>query len=70
MLIRRRARLQTPLPPASLTLTPGSVDLAASGLQETTVTGRYEFLSADTSGETNLPVSIERVPSIDQSRYQ
>ena len=33
-----------------------------AGLQEIVVTGRYEFLSVDTSGATNLPLPIERVP--------
>lgn len=31
-------------------------------LQEVVVTGHYEFLSADTSGTTNLPLPIEKVP--------
>jgi outer membrane receptor for ferric coprogen and ferric-rhodotorulic acid len=31
-------------------------------LQEVVITGRYEFLSADTSGTTNLPIPIEQVP--------
>jgi iron complex outermembrane receptor protein len=31
-------------------------------IEEVVVTGRYEFLSADTSGTTNLPVPIEKVP--------
>jgi TonB-dependent siderophore receptor len=31
-------------------------------LQEVVVTGRYEFLSVDTSGATNLPLPIEKVP--------
>ena len=31
-------------------------------LEEVVVTGRYEFLSADTSGATNLPLPIEKVP--------
>src|SRR5580658_1576364 len=31
-------------------------------LQEVVVVGRYEFLSADTSGATNLPLPIEKVP--------
>lgn len=31
-------------------------------LQEIVVTGHYEFLSADTSGATNLPLPIEKVP--------
>src|ERR1700728_4601978 len=31
-------------------------------LEEVTVTGHYEFLSADTSGTTNLPLPIEKVP--------
>ena len=31
-------------------------------LQEVVVTGRYQFLSADTSGTTNLPLPIEQVP--------
>lgn len=36
---------------------------APSGqLQEIVVTGRYEFLSVDTSGTTNLPLPIEKVP--------
>jgi TonB-dependent siderophore receptor len=31
-------------------------------VEEIVVTGRYEFLSADTSGTTNLPIPIEKVP--------
>lgn len=31
-------------------------------LQEVVVTGHYEFLGADTSGTTNLPLPIEKVP--------
>jgi TonB-dependent siderophore receptor len=31
-------------------------------LEEVVVTGHYEFLNADTSGTTNLPLSIEKVP--------
>ena len=31
-------------------------------LQEVVVTGRYQFLGADTSGTTNLPLPIEQVP--------
>ena len=31
-------------------------------LEEVVVTGRYEFLSVDTSGATNLPLPIEKVP--------
>src|SRR5262245_50879983 len=31
-------------------------------LKEVVVTGRYEFLSVDTSGTTNLPIPIEKVP--------
>jgi TonB-dependent siderophore receptor len=31
-------------------------------LEEIVVTGRYEFLSADTSGTTGLPLPIEKVP--------
>jgi outer membrane receptor for ferric coprogen and ferric-rhodotorulic acid len=31
-------------------------------LQEVTVTAHYEFLSADTSGTTNLPLPLEKVP--------
>ena len=34
----------------------------SSALAEVVVVGRYEFLSADTSGTTNLPLPIERVP--------
>jgi iron complex outermembrane receptor protein len=38
-------------------------DKAPEGqLDEVVVTGRYEFLSADTSGATNLPLPIEKVP--------
>jgi iron complex outermembrane receptor protein len=33
-----------------------------SELQEIVVTSHYEFLSADTSGTTNLPLPIEQVP--------
>jgi len=35
---------------------------SANGLQEVTVTGHYQFLSADTSGTTNLPLPVEKVP--------
>jgi iron complex outermembrane receptor protein len=35
---------------------------ASSELQEVVVTGRYEFLSADTKGATGLPLPIEQVP--------
>jgi len=31
-------------------------------LEEIVVTGRYEFLSVDTSGATNLPLPVEKVP--------
>jgi TonB-dependent siderophore receptor len=34
----------------------------AASLEEIVVTGRYEFLTADTSGATNLPLPIEQVP--------
>ena len=34
----------------------------SGNLAEVVVTGRYEFLSADTSGTTNLPLPIEKVP--------
>jgi outer membrane receptor for ferric coprogen and ferric-rhodotorulic acid len=33
-----------------------------TALQEVVVVGHYEFLSADTSGATNLPLPIEKVP--------
>lgn len=39
-----------------------SSDISHEPLQEVVVTGRYEFLSADTSGTTNLPLPIEQVP--------
>ncbi len=45
--------------------TPGSAATSAASdddLQEVVVIGRYEFLSADTSGATNLPLPIEKVP--------
>ena len=45
--------------------TPGDTAVgtsAAEQLQEVVVVGRYEFLSADTSGATNLPLPIEKVP--------
>jgi outer-membrane receptor for ferric coprogen and ferric-rhodotorulic acid len=32
------------------------------GLEEIVVTSHYEFLSVDTSGTTNLPIPIEKVP--------
>src|SRR3984885_8504736 len=35
---------------------------ASTQLQEVVVTGQYEFLSVDTSGTTNLPLPIEKVP--------
>ncbi|MBS0420290.1 MAG: TonB-dependent receptor [Proteobacteria bacterium] len=33
-----------------------------TNLQEVLVTGRYQFLAADTQGTTNLPLPIEQVP--------
>jgi TonB-dependent siderophore receptor len=41
---------------------PSAPSSASDQLQEITVTGHYEFLSADTSGTTNLPLPIEKVP--------
>lgn len=35
---------------------------SANGLQEVVITSHYEFLNADTSGTTNLPLPIEQVP--------
>jgi len=35
---------------------------AADSLQEVVISGHYEFLSVDTSGTTNLPLPIEKVP--------
>jgi outer membrane receptor for ferric coprogen and ferric-rhodotorulic acid len=40
---------------------PGTTS-SSNGLQEITVTGHYQFLSADTSGTTNLPLPVEKVP--------
>jgi outer membrane receptor for ferric coprogen and ferric-rhodotorulic acid len=37
-------------------------DVRGEKLETVTVTGRYEFLSVDTSGATNLPLPIEKVP--------
>jgi len=45
--------------------TPGASGQSAAAddqPQEVVVLGRYEFLSADTSGATNLPLPIEKVP--------
>ena len=42
---------------------PAAADARGDSLQEVVVTShRYEFLSADTSGATNLPLPIEKVP--------
>jgi TonB-dependent siderophore receptor len=41
---------------------PSASSGASDQLQEVLVTGRYEFLSVDTSGTTNLPLPIEKVP--------
>src|ERR1700760_3578222 len=52
----------------ALSVQPVLAQSAAAGaatedqLQEVVVIGRYEFLSADTSGATNLPLAIEKVP--------
>jgi len=35
---------------------------SSSQFEEVVITGHYEFLSADTSGATNLPLPIEKVP--------
>lgn len=35
---------------------------SSNGLAEVTVTAPYQFLSADTSGTTNLPLPVEKVP--------
>ncbi len=46
--------------------TPAQDPSPATVLQEVVVTGRYEFLSANTQGTTGLPLPIEQVPqSID-----
>jgi iron complex outermembrane receptor protein len=41
---------------------PSAPSDASTQLQEVVVTGQYEFLSVDTSGTTNLPLPIEKVP--------
>ena len=41
---------------------PSALSDASNQLQEVVVTGQYEFLSVDTSGTTNLPLPIEKVP--------
>jgi TonB-dependent siderophore receptor len=41
---------------------PSAPSDASGQMQEITITGHYEFLSADTSGTTNLPLPIEKVP--------
>ena len=41
---------------------PSAPSDASNQLQEVVVTGQYEFLSVDTSGTTNLPLPIEKVP--------
>jgi TonB-dependent siderophore receptor len=62
---------QTATPPtASPAATPAAVPAAAAPptatdspkVEEVVVVGRYEFLSADTRGTTNLPLPIEKVP--------
>ena len=42
--------------------TPSASSEASNQLQEVVVTGQYEFLNVDTSGTTNLPLPIEKVP--------
>jgi len=42
--------------------TPSVPSGSSDQLQEVVVSGQYEFLSADTSGTTNLPLPIEKVP--------
>lgn len=46
----------------SATVNGGSSNANKSGLEEVVVTSTYQFLSVDTSGTTNLPLPIERVP--------
>ncbi len=73
----RFVRARNPWPPGTGILTlvlasavccaaANATDAAATGandqLQELIVIGHYEFLSADTSGTTNLPLPIEKVP--------
>jgi outer-membrane receptor for ferric coprogen and ferric-rhodotorulic acid len=40
----------------------GKISQSGGFLQEVVITSSYEFLSADTSGTTNLPLPIEKVP--------
>lgn len=40
----------------------GAVVNASSDIETVTVTAQYQFLGADTSGTTNLPLPIEKVP--------
>jgi TonB-dependent siderophore receptor len=42
--------------------TPSAPSDASNQLQEVLITAPYEFLNADTSGTTNLPLPIEKVP--------
>jgi TonB-dependent siderophore receptor len=48
--------------PASAQSTPPASASGSDGLTEVVVTARYEFLSANTSGATGLPLPIEQVP--------
>ncbi len=57
---KRRRDPKAPPPAAANRDTTGPTQQAA--VAEVTVTGRYEFLSVDTSGTTNLPLPIEKVP--------
>ncbi len=57
--IRRAAADETPSVPSSDATTAA---LHSDDMAEVTITGHYEFLSVDTSGATNLPLPIEKVP--------
>ncbi|MFZ0007865.1 MAG: TonB-dependent receptor plug domain-containing protein, partial [Steroidobacteraceae bacterium] len=41
---------------------PEQTEKQKNPLEEVTVTAHYQFLSADTSGTTNLPLPVEKVP--------
>jgi TonB-dependent siderophore receptor len=48
--------------PSALADGPSAPSDSSQQLQEVVITGKYEFLSVDTSGTTNLPLPIEKVP--------
>jgi len=56
------AMAQTSAAPAPADQQQAGADAGSSTVEEIVVSGRYRFLAVDTSGTTNLPLPIDKVP--------